>query len=145
MFVSLVAVLFAASAVAEKKVPKTKEIPSDSPSPRERFSEGSIDADACEKKDHEGAAVSFCFSRPPLFPFLVFLLLQDQLRIGVTYRPDDCDSSRKTKKGDKLSMHYTGTLLKDGSKFDSSLDRGEPFTFTLGQGQVIKGWDQGES
>jgi len=51
------------------------------------------------------------------------------------------ECKRKTKSGDELSMHYTGTL-EDGKVFDSSVDRG-PFKFQLGAGRVIQGWDKG--
>jgi len=48
----------------------------------------------------------------------------------------------KAAAGQQVSVHYTGWLT-DGTMFDSSLSRGQPFEFTLGQGQVIKGWDEG--
>jgi len=63
-----------------------------------------------------------------------------KLQIGVKHRPEDCP--RKTQKGDTLKIHYTGTL-EDGTEFDSSRKRDQPFSFKLGAGQVIKGWDQG--
>ncbi|CAM9786509.1 unnamed protein product [Ectocarpus sp. 12 AP-2014] len=61
------------------------------------------------------------------------------LRIGIM-RKKNC--TRKSTGGDQLVMHYTGVLFKDCQEFDSSRDR-EPFTFTIGVGEVIRGWDEG--
>ncbi|KAK0750382.1 hypothetical protein B0T18DRAFT_322451 [Schizothecium vesticola] len=70
----------------------------------------------------------------------VGVLAADDLKIDVTL-PVECE--RKTVKGDKVSVHYRGTLQSNGEKFDASYDRGQPFSFKLGGGQVIKGWDEG--
>jgi FKBP-type peptidyl-prolyl cis-trans isomerase FkpA len=51
-------------------------------------------------------------------------------------------SGEEAKSGDTITVHYIG-VLPDGTVFDASQNRGQPFTFTLGGGQVIKGWDQG--
>jgi len=76
--------------------------------------------------------------------YVGFILCEEKrsakLQIGVKKRVEGCEV--KSRKGDTLYIHYTG-FLQDGTEFDSSIPRGEPFTFTLGSGQVIKGWEQG--
>jgi len=54
----------------------------------------------------------------------------------------DIGTGDEAQSGQQVQVHYTGWLA-DGSKFDSSLDRGQPFAFALGARQVISGWDQG--
>lgn len=61
---------------------------------------------------------------------------------GLKYIDDKVGEGAVAKAGDKVAVHYTGKL-KDGTKFDSSVDRGQPFVFPLGEGRVIKGWDEG--
>jgi FK506-binding protein 1 len=59
------------------------------------------------------------------------------------YVCQDGDGQHFPKAGDTLTMHYIGRLTKDDSQFDSSRDRGKPFTFKVGVGKVIAGWDEG--
>ncbi len=65
---------------------------------------------------------------------------------GLKYQDLKTGTGTIAKAGQKVSVHYTGWLNengKKGKKFDSSVDRGTPFEFLLGAGQVIKGWDEG--
>lgn len=65
--------------------------------------------------------------------------LHNGLHVDVTHKVE-CE--RESRTGDTLRMHYRGSLT-DGSVFDSSYQRNEPFSFTLGAGEVIQGWDEG--
>ncbi|CAO1633825.1 unnamed protein product [Sympodiomycopsis kandeliae] len=68
---------------------------------------------------------------------------QTSIKMGVTVQTlSPGDGKNFPKAGDRVSIHYVGTLA-DGSKFDSSRDRGAPFSTVIGVGQVIKGWDEG--
>lgn len=61
---------------------------------------------------------------------------------GLQYQRLQAGTGEKPKPGDHVTVHYTGTLI-DGTKFDSSVDRKQPFEFDLGRGMVIPGWDEG--
>jgi peptidylprolyl isomerase len=67
---------------------------------------------------------------------------------GLQYEDTKVGTGASPAKGQTCVMHYTGWLWENGAKgkkFDSSLDRGTPFSFPIGQGRVIKGWDEGVS
>lgn len=61
---------------------------------------------------------------------------------GLTYRDEVVGTGEVAVAGKTATVHYTG-WLENGKQFDSSVDRGQPFSFRLGAGQVIKGWDEG--
>jgi peptidylprolyl isomerase len=61
---------------------------------------------------------------------------------GLQYQDEKVGTGPSPTRGKRVKVHYTGTLV-DGTKFDSSVDRGQPFEFVIGVGQVIKGWDEG--
>ena len=61
---------------------------------------------------------------------------------GLKYQDAVVGNGQSPRPGQTVIVHYTGWLT-DGTKFDSSVDRGQPFNFVLGAGQVIKGWDEG--
>lgn len=61
---------------------------------------------------------------------------------GLSYEDEKIGEGSSPDAGQTAVVHYTGWLT-DGAKFDSSRDRGQPFSFTVGRGQVIKGWDEG--
>ena len=75
-----------------------------------------------------------------VFLFISVSLAQNGLQIQTLSGPTNC--ARKVQAGDKITAHYSGKLI-DGTKFDSSYDRGQPFQVQIGVGKVIKGWDQG--
>ncbi len=64
------------------------------------------------------------------------------LESGLKYMDVEVGAGPVAVSGKEVTVHYTGTFA-NGKKFDSSVDRGEPFTFKLGAGRVIKGWDEG--
>ena len=79
------------------------------------------------------------------FPFVPFSLAAAASSSAQTETEYTFTTSceRKSTAGDLVHVHYRGTLASDGSEFDASYNRGQPLSFTVGTGQVIKGWDEG--
>jgi FKBP-type peptidyl-prolyl cis-trans isomerase len=89
---------------------------------------GAVGLTSCNKKSSAGGASAPGAAAPQGGSLLI-----EDVKIG---------EGTVAAKGKTVSVHYTG-VLTNGTKFDSSLDRGQPIVFPLGTGMVIKGWDQG--
>ncbi|CRK36890.1 hypothetical protein BN1708_007232 [Verticillium longisporum] len=84
----------------------------------------------------QGALLSFGLLASTAFSFVA----ADGLKIDKTL---EVECERKTVKGDRISVHYRGSLQDGGKEFDASYNRGQPFNVKIGAGQVIKGWEEG--
>lgn len=77
-------------------------------------------------------------------PFFVYTIKMQKDQVKELVIEDiEVGTGKEVKSGDTVVMHYTGTFLDDGEKFDSSVDRGIPFETVIGVGHVIEGWDKG--
>ena len=89
---------------------------------------------ACTKKNESNTSTDAASQVKSGQPAATESVTSEELKAG---------TGAEATNGKTVSVHYTGTLASDGKKFDSSLDRGQPFKFVLGAGQVIRGWDMG--
>jgi hypothetical protein len=104
--------------------------------------EGSFDTEYTEMVPAHGCVVLKIGRPNPNAKIVVAQADGDAHDDGLKYVDVIVGTGEQPQKGQVVKVHYTGTLA-DGTKFDSSVDRGMPFEFTLGVGQVIKGWDEG--
>jgi FKBP-type peptidyl-prolyl cis-trans isomerase len=99
--------------------------------------------DAQTRRSRSGARRPAPAKRPaPATPAAPRLNTSITTPTGLTYIVTRLGTGQQAKNGDQVFVHYTG-MLTDGTVFDSSRNRGEPFSFRLGEGRVIKGWDEG--
>jgi hypothetical protein len=119
---SLVALAIACGRKVEEPDPITveKNVPSAAPSPSPLLSSSPKPPPAIGESDATGGIAPDALEKV-------------DMKVG---------AGAEAKTGNTVKVHYTGRLM-DGTKFDSSLDRNEPFSFTLGKGEVITGWDEG--
>ena len=95
---------------------------------------------------YAAAALAFVVSLAAIPPASIGETKMIEMADGLKYDDTKLGDGAVATAGHKVSVHYTGWLWQDGkkgAKFDSSRDRGQPFVFQLGAGQVIKGWDEG--
>jgi peptidylprolyl isomerase len=89
-----------------------------------------------------GTGAAFAATPAPVAPHTAKVGQKMTTPSGLEYIDETIGNGKQPQAGQNVTVHYVGTLT-DGKKFDSSRDRNEPFTFVIGEGQVIKGWDEG--